>query len=271
MAHNNEEQETCLFTDKEKLQAALKDALEEKDQEKSQFSQLLDNLNSGASFLAAALGVWITFQTFLLGSEVDRLKENVDTSSLVGELIASLTAEDQKQDIALLALEHALTDELDDERQSDRNKELVAEIAAKILENSYQKLVITGEAGSGAEFGQQLNQSGRTARKILRELEGSSVQQDCQATLPTTTPTYIHIAQTALNDYRCHLENLVTRDVQSPSTIAGGIDIGDATDDEGTATVLKLEGDDIEDSASETDDLALITQAEAVSTYAEDR
>ncbi|NJM96555.1 MAG: hypothetical protein HC800_04545 [Phormidesmis sp. RL_2_1] len=94
-------------------------------------------LNDGASFVAALLGILIAWQTFKLNSEIDRLNESIEASSLIGELIGSLTSEDLKQDIALLTLDYALTSDPNETNNAreNRHKKLVAEISASLLNN----------------------------------------------------------------------------------------------------------------------------------------
>ena len=159
----------------------------------------LEQLNILVTILVTVFGGLISWQTFNLNAKVDRLNENIEASSLVGELIDSLTSDDAKQDIALLALDNALSSESDEsiEMREERYKELVAKIARNLLNRSLK----ISEGEDGASLGRQIREETRTARDILKNIleepgfnYGSIVENE-------NLPDYKRVAAEALMEY----------------------------------------------------------------------
>ncbi|NER79544.1 MAG: hypothetical protein F6K42_08165 [Leptolyngbya sp. SIO1D8] len=154
----------------------------------------LEWLNDCASLIAAVIGILIAFQTMRINNEIDQLNENIEASSLISDLIGSLTAEDVKQDIALLALDSALTSDPkeDDAQRVNRHKKLVAEIAASLLNN---QTLSVAEGEDGNALSRQIREEADTAWKILERLSqeppGSEGPEE-----------YQQIAQAALERYQ---------------------------------------------------------------------
>jgi hypothetical protein len=173
-----------------------------------------ESFNNLASAIAALCGVFVFFQNQFLKQEIDRLRENIEASSLVGELIGSLTSDTAKQDIALLALDNALTSNSKEsqEKREERYKELVAKIASNLLNRSLSSPL--AKAGEDAEStAKKIEEETETARTILAELLG--LKLDDTKTLideveyilideNTEFEEYKMIAARALRDYDNH-------------------------------------------------------------------
>lgn len=170
-----------------------------------------ESLNNLASAVAALCGVFVFFQNQFLRQEIDRLTENIDASSLVGDLIGSLTSDKAKQDIALLALDNALASDSAEsqERREERYKELVAKIASNLLNRSISSPSIKdGEAAEATA--NRIEEETETARTILAELleikpeESGKLLEIVNKILSDENPTYEEykkIAARALYDY----------------------------------------------------------------------
>ena len=159
----------------------------------------LQRLNDGASLIAAVIGIIIALQTMRLNNEIDQLNENIEASTLISDLIGSLTSEDVKQDIALLALDNALTSDPEetDVARGNRHKKLVAEIAASLLNNQPSSVA---EGEDVAALSRQIQEESNTARRILERLANES-NQDSEG------PEYQQIAKKALEQYRSSLSS----------------------------------------------------------------
>lgn len=165
----------------------------------NQDNKPLGLFNTIISSVAAVLGLIISWQTISLNNEIDRLNENIEASSLIGDLIGSLTSDAAKQDIALLALDNALSSDSDESRDAreERHKELVAKIASNLLNRS---LSVT-EGEDGASLSRQVREETRTARDILKKLLADQ-SSDYQAIVDDDrTLEYQRIAAVALMDY----------------------------------------------------------------------
>lgn len=158
----------------------------------------LDWANGCVSLIAACLGAFITYQNIQLSKEVDRLTENLKASSLVGDLINSLTSRDTKRDIALLALDNALASEseVSIEEREQRHKLLVAKIAARLLD----EFLARKDSEESELSSQQLLDETVVAREILTRFkeEDVSSQED---------PEYQKVAKNALNDWNKEIKS----------------------------------------------------------------
>ncbi len=158
----------------------------------------LDWANGCVSLIAACLGAFITYQNIQLSNEVDRLSENLRASSLVGDLINSLTSRDTKRDIALLALDNALgsESEVSIEEREQRHKLLIAKIAARLLD----EFLARKDSEESELSSQQLLDETVVAREILTRFkeEDVSSQED---------PEYQKVAKNALNDWNKEIKS----------------------------------------------------------------
>lgn len=210
-------------------------------------------LNDGTSFIAAIIGILIAVQTIRLNNEIDRLNENIEASTLVSDLIGSLTAADIKQDIALLALDNALTSDPDEDEvtRTHRHKKLIAEIAASLLNNRTLSLA---EGEDVIARSRQIQEEALTARKILRRLAAEP-----------EGPEYQRIAQEALARYQNNLEV----GLESP-TARAKITYDDPEDSSPNDVVIEEEAVQGEAAITPQQTLELATTAEAVATIAEE-
>lgn len=216
----------------------------------------LEWLNNGASLVAALIGILIAVQTIRLNNEIDRLNENIEASSLISDLIGALTSEDVKQDIALLALDNALTSNPEEDKadRANRYKKLVAEIAASLLNQALR--IDAGE--DGASLSKQIQEESRTARGILERLA-----QEPQG------PAYQRIAQTALDRYQENVRRSDAPTGQSQAQITY-----DESSNSNPEAVVKAEvsirGEEaLTPLQREQQTLEIATAAEAVSAIAE--
>jgi hypothetical protein len=159
----------------------------------------LSQINILVTILVTVFGGLISWQTFKLNAKVDRLNENIEASSLVGDLIESLTSDTAKQDIALLALDNALSSEADEsvEVREERYKELVAKIARNLLNRSLS----VSEGEDGASLGRQISEETSTARDILKKLLGQQAFNYRATIAADHLPSYKIIAAEALLEY----------------------------------------------------------------------
>jgi hypothetical protein len=164
-------------------------------------------LNDSVSLIAALAGLFVTWQTIQINQRIDRLQENVETSKFVGELIGSLTAQDTKQDIALLALDNALASDTreDVQKRLDRNKRLVAQIADRLLNNPRKTLEPPEDVTPRSN---EIDEQGKTAEEILYRLADiySPQHKNCQEISeriknikPSKERTYQEVALKALD------------------------------------------------------------------------
>lgn len=231
-------------------------------------SSSLEKFNLIVSTAAAIFGIVVTIQTIILNREIDRLNENIEASSLVGDLIGSLTSDSAKQDIALLALDNALSSDSDEsqEAREERYKILVAKIATNLLNRSLS--VTQGE--DGASLSRKIREETRTARDILKNLlpEDSS---DYKTLLEDKSiPEYQRIAaQTLINfDERANNSKAPTENAQVQ------VQYNEASADDNPNEVIQAEvtsaNEDQSSLQQEQQILELATSADAVSGVAED-
>ncbi len=158
----------------------------------------LDWANGSVSLIAACLGAFITYQNIQLSDEVDQLSANLSASSLVGDLINSLTSKDAKRDIALLALHNALgsESEVSVEEREERHKLLVAKIASRLLDESLSRI----ESEESEISLQEVEQETLVAIGILREFKEEEISSQ-------EKPEYQLVAEGALEDLDDWIKN----------------------------------------------------------------
>jgi hypothetical protein len=228
----------------------------------------LEQLNIVVSTAAAIFGIVVTIQTINLNREVDRLNENIEASSLVGDLIGSLTSDSAKQDIALLALDNALSSDSDEsqEDREERYKILVAKIATNLLNRS---LSVT-EGEDGASLGREIREETRTARDILKKLLPDNSLDYYLIAEDESYPEYQRVSARALMDF----EERANSSKAPTDTAQVQVQYDEVSADANPNEVIRAEvNSDDEDQSSlqqEQQTLELATSADAVSGVAED-